>query len=141
VPYRGAGPALTDLIAGTIDFLNADVPVLVPYVKDKRVKALVIFDTRRSPKLPDVPDNIEAGVPKLQMTNWYGIFVPAGTPPAMRAQLEKAILSVANAPDAAAKLAEAGMSKPLDTAQFQARVNADFDRWIPFIKQAGIHSD
>jgi tripartite-type tricarboxylate transporter receptor subunit TctC len=141
VPYRGAGPALTDLMAGTIDFLNADVPVLAPYVKDNRLKALVIFDTKRSPKLPNVPSNIEAGVPQLQMTNWYGIFAPAGTPPAVRAQLESAILGVANSPDVSSKLSEAGMSKPLNTAAFQARVNQDFERWIPFIKKAGIHAD
>lgn len=141
VPYRGAGPALTDLMAGTIDFLNADVPVLVPYVKDNRVKALVIFDTKRSPKLPDVPDNVEAGVPQLQMTNWYGIFAPSGTQPAVRAQLEKAILETAKSPDVAAKLSEAGMSRPLNSADFGKRVNADFDRWLPFIKKAGIRSE
>jgi len=141
VPYRGAGPALTDLMAGTIDFLNADVPVLAPYVRDNRVKALVIFDTKRSPKLPNVPNNIEAGVPQLQMTNWYGIFAPAGTPPAVRAQLESAILGVASSADVSSKLSEAGMSKPLNTAAFQARVREDFERWIPFIKKAGIRAD
>ncbi|HEY4372271.1 MAG TPA: tripartite tricarboxylate transporter substrate binding protein [Burkholderiales bacterium] len=141
VPYRGAGPALTDLMAGTIDFLNADVPVLTPYVKDHRVKALVIFDSKRSTHLPEVPDNVEAGVPQLQMTNWYGLFLPAGTPVAARTQLEKAVLAVANSPDVAAKLAAAGMSKALDTAAFQKRVNADFDRWLPFIKKAGIRSE
>lgn len=141
VPYRGAGPALTDLMAGTIDFLNADVPVLAPYVKDGRVKPLVIFDTKRSPKLPNVPDNVEAGVQQLQMTNWYGIFVPSATPAPVRAQLEAAVLAVANSPDVASRLSDAGMSKPLNAAEFKARVNADFDRWIPFIKKAGIRSE
>jgi tripartite-type tricarboxylate transporter receptor subunit TctC len=141
VPYRGAGPALTDLMAGTIDILNGDVPVLAPYVKDGRIRALVIYDTKRSPKLPDVPTNIEAGVPQLQMTNWYGFFVPAGTPPALRTQLENAVLAVVQSPEVATKLADNGMSKPMNAAAFRVRLNADFERWIPFLKKAGIKSE
>ena len=60
MPYRGAAPALIDLIAGRVDMVNADVPVLQPYVKDGRVKAIVIYDTQRSPYLPDVPSAQEA---------------------------------------------------------------------------------
>ena len=76
VPYRGAAPALIDLIAGRVDMVNADVPVLQPYVKDGRVKAIVIYDTQRSPYLPDVPSAQEAGLPALQMSNWYGALAP-----------------------------------------------------------------
>ena len=141
VPYRGAGPALTDLMAGTIDILNADVPVLAPYVRDGRIKALVIYDTQRSPKLPEVPTNVEAGVPQLQMTNWYGIFLPAGTPPALRSQLEAALLATVNASEVAARLADSGMSKPMNSAAFRTRLNADFERWVPFLKKAGIRSE
>ncbi|RYE96870.1 MAG: tripartite tricarboxylate transporter substrate binding protein, partial [Oxalobacteraceae bacterium] len=79
IPYRGAAPAVVDLIAGNVDLVNADVPVLRPYILDGRIKGIVIFDTKRSPLLPDVPTATEAGMPELQLTNWYGVLVPAGT--------------------------------------------------------------
>jgi len=140
IPYRGAAPALVDLIAGNIDLVNADVPVLRPYIQDGRIKGLVIFDTRRSPLLPDVPTAAEAGMPQLQLTNWYGVLAPAGTPPAVRRQLEQALAKVVQQPDVAQRLAEAGFSNPRDSAGFQARYDADFKRWLPWLRDAGIQT-
>lgn len=141
IPYRGAAPALTDLMAGTVDFVNADVPVLRPYVNDGRIKALAIYDTRRSPQLPDVPTAAEAGLPALQMSNWYGVLVPAGTPADTRRRLEDALAAVVRQPDVAAKLAEAGFSNPRGQAGFRTKLDADFDRWIPWLKEAGIRAE
>jgi len=141
VPYKGAAPALVDLIGGRIDMLNADVPVLQPYVKDGRVKALVIYDTKRSPKLPDVPTSVEAGFPQLQMSNFYGAMVAAGTPADLRAHLEAAFLKVVRSPEVAGKLSDAGLSGPLTAAAYRAKLDAEFDRWIPFLKKAGIRAE
>ena len=94
IPYRGAAPALVDLMAGVVDLVNADVPVLRPYVRDGRIKALVIYDTKRSPQLPDVPTAAEAGMPSLNMTNWYGVLVPSATTPEVRARLGVALAQV-----------------------------------------------
>src|SRR6218665_1301573 len=107
VPYRGAAPAVVDLIAGNVDLVNADVPVLRPYILDGRIKPIVIFDTQRSPLLPDVPTAAEAGMPELQLTNWYGVLVPAGTPASIRKQLEEALAKVVRMPDVAQRLADA----------------------------------
>ena len=141
IPYRGAAPALVDLMSGTLDVVNADVPVLKAYIKDGRVKGLVIFDTKRSPHLPDVPTAAEAGMPLLQMTNWYGVLVPAGVPADVRQKLAQALAQVVAQPEVAAKLAEAGFSHPRDSAGFKARLDADFDRWIPWLKEAKIQTD
>lgn len=141
VPYKGAAPALTDLMAGTVDLLNADVPVLRPYVKDGRLKALAIYDTKRSPLLPDVPTTVEAGLPSLQMSNWYGVLVPAGMSPDLKQRFETALAHVVHQPDVASKLAEAGFSGPRDGKAFKAKLDADFDRWIPWLKEAGIQTN
>ena len=108
VPYRGAAPALIDLIAGRVDMVNADVPVLQPYVKDGRVKAIVIYDTQRSPYLPDVPSAREAGLPALQMSNWYGALAPAARRRWPRASGWTGFRQVIAKPELARKLADAG---------------------------------
>ena len=127
IPYRGAAPALVDLIAGVVDLVNADVPVLRPYVRDGRIKALAIYDTKRSPQLPDVPTAAEAGMPSLNMTNWYGVLVPSATPPEVRARLGVALAQVVRQPEIAARLAEAGFSNPRDHTGFKTRLDADFE--------------
>lgn len=140
VPYRGAAPAITDLLAGNIDFVNADMPVLQPYVKAGQLKALVIYDSKRSPELPDVPDAPESGFPQLMMSNWYCIMAPGGTPAAIHDKLEAAAMKVLNSPEVQRKLNDNGMRGPMGTKAFQAKLDADFDRWLPFLKKAGIHA-
>ena len=141
IPYRGAAPALVDLMGGTVDLVNADVPVLRPYIRDGRIKGVVVFDTKRSPQLPDIPTAAEAGMPALQMTNWYGVLVPGGTPPETKKRLEAALHHVVHQADVAAKLSEAGFSNPKDSTGFGARLQADFERWLPWLKEAQIRAD
>jgi tripartite-type tricarboxylate transporter receptor subunit TctC len=141
IPYRGAAPAITDLMAGTVDLINADVPILRNYVKDGRIKAIAIFDTKRSPQLPDVPTSVEAGMPALQMSNWYGVLVPAGMAPDTRKRLEEALAKVVHQPDVAARLAESGFMNPRDATGFKARLDADFERWLPWLKEANIRAE
>jgi tripartite-type tricarboxylate transporter receptor subunit TctC len=141
IPYRGAAPAITDLMAGTVDLINADVPILRNYVKDGRIKAIAIFDINRSPQLPDVPTSVEAGMPTLQMSNWYGVLVPAGMAPDTRKRLEEALAKVVSQPDVAARLAESGFMNPRDATGFKARLDADFERWLPWLKEANIRAE
>ncbi|MEI6382846.1 MAG: tripartite tricarboxylate transporter substrate-binding protein [Betaproteobacteria bacterium] len=141
IPYKGAAPAITDLIAGTVDFVNADVPILRNYVKDNRIKALVIYDTKRSPLLPDVPTAVEAGLPNMLMSNWYGVLVPAGVSIENRKRIEEALAKVVKQPDVAAKLTDAGFMNPKDANGFKARLEVDFDRWIPWLKEANIKAE
>ena len=141
VPYRGAAPALIDLIAGNVDLVNADVPVLRAYITDGRLQGLAIFDKQRSALLPDIPTAAEAGMPELQLTNWYGVLVPAGVSEAQRKTLEAALAKVVRLPDVAARLADAGFSNPQGAAAFKARLDGDFDRWLPWLKANNIRTE
>jgi tripartite-type tricarboxylate transporter receptor subunit TctC len=141
IPYKGAAPAINDLMAGTVDFVNADVPILRSFVKDGRIKALVIYDTKRSPLLPDVPTAVEAGLPGLMMSNWYGVLVPAGTSVEAKKRLEEAFAKVVRQPEVAARLAEAGFMNPRDAAGFKTLLDSSFDRWLPWLKEANIRAD
>jgi tripartite-type tricarboxylate transporter receptor subunit TctC len=141
IPYRGAAPALVDLIAGNVDLVNADVPVLRPYIADGRIKPIVIFDTKRSPLLPNVPTAAEAGMPELQLTNWYGVLVPSGVSPAFRQQLGAALEKVVRMPEVSSRLAEAGFSNAGNATAFQARLDSDFKRWLPWLRDANIRTE
>lgn len=141
IAYRGAAPALTDLIAGSVDLVNADVPILRQYVKDGRLKGLVIFDTKRSALLPEIPSATEAGMPDLMLTNWYGVLMPKGAAPEQKQKIADAIAKVVKQPQIAAKLADNGLENPQDTAAFKTRLDADFARWLPWLKANGIRAE
>lgn len=141
IPYRGAAPAMQALLEGTVDVINADTSLLAPYVKDGRMKGLAIFDTRRSPLLPDVPTGAEEGMPDLQMSSWIGIMAPKGTPAAVRQNLVRAFGEAMKDPEVVRQLAAAGYANPRDDAGFRARLNKDFDFWVPWMKAAGIRAE
>ncbi|HMJ44082.1 MAG TPA: tripartite tricarboxylate transporter substrate binding protein, partial [Pseudolabrys sp.] len=138
VPYRGAAPAITDLLGGHVDMLNADMPVLLPLVKGNTVKALALFGAERSPLLPDVPTTAELGLPSVVMESWYGVFLPAGVPPAARGKLEKALFAVLAVPSVKEKLAANGMHGTLGSEAFKARLPKDFAYWQDTIKKLEI---
>ena len=138
VPYRGAAPAINDLLGGHVDMLNADFPVLLPLVKAGQVKALALFGTERSPLLPDVPTTTELGLPGVVMENWYGIFLPAGTPQAERDKLEKALFAVVALPAIKERFATNGMHGTLGSAAFTARLAKEFPYWQSTIAKLGI---
>jgi tripartite-type tricarboxylate transporter receptor subunit TctC len=138
VPYRGAAPALNDLIGGHIDFIVADVTFLLPSVKSGAVRPIAIYANERSPLLPDVPTAKELGHPAMLIENWYGVFVPAGTPEKVKAPLEKTILEVVALPHIKEQLLAAGMLGPKSRSQFTADLVKDFAYWTEAIKKYGI---
>ena len=138
VPYRGAAPAITDLLGGHVDMLNADMPVLLPLVKGNSVKALALFGAERSPLLPDVPTTAELGFPSVVMESWYGVLLPAGASVQTRDKLEKALVAVLAVPSVKEKLAANGMHGTLGSAAFKARLPKDFAYWKDTIKTLGI---
>jgi tripartite-type tricarboxylate transporter receptor subunit TctC len=138
VPYRGAAPALNDLLGGHVDVVNADLPVLLPLVKAGSVKALALFANERSPLLPELPTTKELGLPRVVMENWYGIFLPAGTPEPARDKLEKALYAVAAIPSVKQRFADNGMHGTLGHDAFAARLGQEFAAWPETIEQLGI---
>ncbi|GAA0768394.1 tripartite tricarboxylate transporter substrate binding protein [Ideonella azotifigens] len=97
IPYRGAGPALQDLMAGQVDLMFDGLASSATHIKSGRIKALAVASDKRAPGFPDVPTSIEAGVPSYQVATWYGLWAPKGTPKeivaAMQAELKKAFAS------------------------------------------------
>jgi len=138
VPYRGAGPAVNDLLGGHIDFLIADFPVLLPLIAAKSVRALALFGKERSPMLADVATTEELGFPDAVMENWYGVFAPAGLPHEIELRLDGAVFDALTSPAMQTRLSEAGLRGSLDTAAFRAKLAADFAHWRAEIKKLGI---
>jgi len=138
VPYRGAAPALNDLLGGHVDMLNADLPVLLPLVKAGSVKPVALFAAERSTLLPDLPTTKELGLPSVVMENWYGIFLPAGTPAPVRDKLEKALFAVIAMPSVKQRFADNGMHGTLGHDAFATRLTQEFATWPQTINQLGI---
>jgi tripartite-type tricarboxylate transporter receptor subunit TctC len=138
VPYRGAAPAITDLLGDHVDMLNADLPVLLPLVQADRVKAIALFANERSPLVPDLPTTKELGLPNVVIENSYGVWLPAGTPPRIRDKLEKALFAVTAIPSIKQHFAENGMHDALDHEAFAAQIKKEFAAWPETIKSLGI---
>jgi tripartite-type tricarboxylate transporter receptor subunit TctC len=141
VPYRGAAPAITDLLGGHVDMLNADLPVLLPLVKAGSVKALALFAPERATQLPDLPTTKEVGLPGVIMENWYGVFLPAGTPVAIRDKLEQALDAVVALPTIKQRLIDNGLHGMLGHDAFVAALKQQFAQWPEQIRTLGITGD
>ena len=138
VPYRGIAPALNDIMGGHIDFLNGDITVLYPLVKQGAIRALAVAGNERSALLPDVPTAAEAGFKDIYMENWYGALVPAATPPDVVAKLEAAIMEAVKNPEVWAKISANGVYGPQDAKTFRAQIEKDVAYWGPEVKKLGI---
>src|SRR5580700_4016373 len=117
VPYRGAAPALTDMLAGHLDGLFGDVPTIMAQVKAGKLKALAATSSERSDIFPDVPTFVEQGFADVVGDNWDAVLAPAGTPPAVIAKLNAALVSVLNDPDLRARLKDAGVTPSPSTPE------------------------
>jgi len=139
IPYKGAGPALNDMLGGHIDAMFDAMPVMVPQAKAGKVMPLAVTSTRRSPALPDVPTVMESGVPDYEIAGWFGILAPANTPPAIAKRLRDEVAKAVAAPDAVAQLDSQGM-QPLATEpeEWRAYLKSELARYAKIIKDAGI---
>ncbi len=109
VPYRGAAPAVNDLLGSQVQWMFADIPVLLPHVKAGTFKAIGLGSTKRSPALPDLKTFVEQGLPEVLADNWYGFIAPAATPPDVVAKLNKVVNDAAKSKDVIDKLAIQGV--------------------------------
>jgi tripartite-type tricarboxylate transporter receptor subunit TctC len=142
VPYKGAGPAVTDLIGGQVQTAILDFPVLLPQVKAGKLKALAITGETRSPLLPDVPTISEAGYAGATFNNWYGLVAPARTPAPVLDRITQAFVAALNDKDVHDKLTQMGAVVVASTpAQFATLIQAEMRRWSEVIKDAGIQPE
>lgn len=142
VPYSGAAPAMTDLLAGRVGLMFATAPSAVAYVKAGRVRALAVTSAARWDGLPDVPTMAEAGVPGFTSEAWFGLFAPAATPPDIVGRLNTALVKAVAAEDVRTKLAAQGFRVASDSPdQFRAFVAAEIAKWAEVIRKSGAHVD
>ena len=142
VPYKGGGPALTDVMGGHVDALFATSPSAVTHLKSGKVKALMITSDKRVGALPDVPSAPEAGVPGLVLSTWNGVFAPAGTPQPIVNQLNATIVKVASGKDMTDRMAAmAAQVYTLTPEKFGAAVRDDYAKWSGVVKATGIRAE
>ncbi len=139
VPYKGAAPAVNDIIGNQVHMVFLDLPVLLPQVKAGKVKPIALGSTVRVPSLPDVPTTGEVGLPQIQAENWYGMVAPAATPPGVIAKLHKAAVDALNSAEVKDKLAPQGAILVGNTPEeFAAYIQSETDKWGKVAKAAGI---
>ena len=142
VPYRGAAPAVTDLVAGQVQLLFADLPPLLPHIRAGAITALALAARRRSPVLPEVPTTGEAGFPGLLAENWYCAVAPRGLPAPVAARLSAALREASEAPgvrdELAAQGAEAAWTSPEDML---ALMREDSETWRRVVAASGVKAE
>ena len=142
IPYKGGSPAATDLVGGQIDFYFAGMPVGLPLYKGGKVNALAVTSKNRFSGVPDLLTMQEAGVKGYEMALWQGMFVPAGTPPAIINTLSTTILKILDTPEMKERFVKAGVQiAPMNTQQFTDLYVSDIARWKVVIEKAKIKLD
>ena len=142
VPYKGAGPALNDLIGGHVEFYFSGFPAAAPHVKAGNLKLLALSSAKRSPAAPDVPTVAEVtGIKDYDFTLWAGLFAPRGTPQPVIDRLNKEINGVLAQPDVKARLEAAGaVVTPMSVAEFKSFVHGESAKYLNVIKETGVTS-
>jgi tripartite-type tricarboxylate transporter receptor subunit TctC len=142
IPYRGAGPAMTDLVSGQVDLLVVQAAVALPQVQAGSIKAIANLSPKRSVVVKDIPTSDESGVPGLYMSGWFGFYAPKGTPKDVVGKLNAAMMEALADPAIAKRYAELGLDvasreqqTPEGLAAFQ---KAEIEKWWPIIKAANI---
>lgn len=142
VPYKGSGPALTDLIGGQIDVMFDNLPSALSLVQGGKLRALAITGRERVPQLPNVPTAVESGLPDMVVDAWVGVMAPANLPPAISATLHKALVTSLNDPDVRAKLTDKGVTIRTSTPeQFRNYVKSENAKWADVIQKSGATID
>ena len=130
VPYRGAAPALTDLLGGQVQLFAADAPVLMSNIRGGKIRALGAASGQRNPMLSDVPTLAEQGYPNIVVDNWYGLLAPAKTPPAIIAKINDAFVKAINDPVVKKRLIDHGAIPVADApSSLASSSNMEYDRW------------
>jgi tripartite-type tricarboxylate transporter receptor subunit TctC len=139
VPYRGAAPAVNDLLGQQVQMVFLDLPILLPQIEAGKLRPIAVGAPQRVPSAPNVPTTTEVGMPDLQTENWYGMVAPANTPPQVVAVLNKAAVEAMKDPGVISKLASQGAILVGDTPeQFRAFIDSESKKWAKVIKDAGV---
>ena len=139
VPYKGAGPALTDVVGGHVHMMFTLLPSVMSQVRAGSLRALAVASAKRDPSLPEVPTFIESGMAEFLSDSWYGVFAPAGTPPEVVSRLNAEVQKVLALPEVRQRLATEG-AEPMGNAPeaFAAQVRRDLAHWTKVAREARI---
>ena len=142
VPYRGAAPAVNDLLGQQVQMAFLDLPVLLPQIRSGNLRGIAIGSPQRAPTAMEVPTTADAGMPELRVENWYGMVAPAGTPPAVIAALNRIATEAMRDAAVKEKLASQGAELIGDTPEhFRGFIAAEIAKWAKVIKDAGIATE
>jgi tripartite-type tricarboxylate transporter receptor subunit TctC len=142
IPYRGSSPALIDLMGGQVQMSFDTLASVAGHIKSGKVKALAVAAAKRNPQLPDVPTLAEAGVKGVEMSAWYGVYMPAATPKPVQQRVHEEVNKLLPLPDTRTRLAAIGSDiAPLSQAEFAAFHDAENKRYAEVIKKRGIKLD
>ena len=139
VPYRGAGPALNDLIPGRVDVMFNNIGAVLPLIQGGKLRGLAVTTAKRSPAIPQLPPIAEAGVPGFDVSSWYGFFAPGKTPPEIVGKMHADTVAALADPTTKSRLEQLGVvvigSTPAELAVY---LKSEMEKWGPVIKEAGI---
>jgi tripartite-type tricarboxylate transporter receptor subunit TctC len=138
VPYKGAAPAVADLLGGQVNMGIFDVPVVLPHIKSGKLRALAVTTAKRVSSLPDVPTTAEVGYPKVISDNWYGLVAPAGTPPAVLKRIHAGAMAALKSPALLEQFAKVnGIAAPDTPEEYAVFLGEEQARWSAIIKAIG----
>jgi tripartite-type tricarboxylate transporter receptor subunit TctC len=142
VPYKGVNLAMNDVLSGQIHLVVIGIPAAAPHIKSGRLRALAVVAPQRSAVLPDVPTVAEAGLPKFEVTTWYGILAPAGTPRTVVVRLNADLVKIMHAPDLKERL-DALATDPVTSTpeEFAGLIQREIVKWGEVVREAGLKAD
>jgi tripartite-type tricarboxylate transporter receptor subunit TctC len=142
IPYRGIAPATLEMVAGQLDLVTGTIPALAPFVRDGRIKALAVTTSRRTPALPDVPSMAELGFAGFDVSNYFGLVAPRGTPAEVTDRINAALPRVLSMPDVQARFkTDALEPAALGAAALTSFLSQDFSDWQKVVASQGIKVD
>jgi tripartite-type tricarboxylate transporter receptor subunit TctC len=142
VPFKGGSDALTEIIAGRVDYYFCPIATAMPHIKDGRLLGLAVSSPARATAMPNIPTTLESGYPDSDYTFWMGIFMPAKTPPEVVAKMHGELMKALQAPAVKERLATLGIEPmPLTAAQFDAQVKNEIATYAAFAKKAGLQTN
>jgi len=142
VPYKGSAPAMTDLIGGQVQLTFDTNVAALPMLQAGKVKALAVTSAKRSPSFPEIPTAIESGMPSFEVTSWYGLWLPAGTPRPIVQKLREAVVKAFEDPQLRETWFKLGAEAGGATSEeFRDLVRQDVSKWARVVKEAGVKAE
>ena len=142
VPYKGASPALADLLGGQVQIMFSTMPPALPHVRDGKLRALAVTSAKRSPAAPELPTVDEAGLPGFEANTWHGVVLPAGAPPSIITRLNHEIVAILHLPEVMERLSSQGAEALGSTPEeFAAYIRSETAKWAKVVRESGAKAE